>query len=75
MGRRRFDADLMATTGVPDDDLTHRREHMRHRRRVDEREQHQDKIERVHRQRTIMLRPLWSDKRSQLNGSNVSWQR
>ena len=38
---------------------------MRHRRRVDEREQHQDEIERVHRQRTIMLRPLWSDKQSQ----------
>ena len=38
---------------------------MRHRRRVDEREQHQDEIERGHRQRTIMLRPLWSDKQSQ----------
>ena len=25
----------------------------------DEREQHQDEIERVHRQRTIILRPLW----------------
>jgi hypothetical protein len=32
----------------------------------DEREQHQDEIERVHRLRTIMPRPLWSDKRSQL---------
>src|SRR5207248_2197455 len=28
-----------------------------HRRRVNEREQHQDEIERVHCQRTIMLRP------------------
>ena len=43
----------------------------RHRRRVDEREEHKDEIERVHRQRTIMLRPLSSDKRSQLSGSNV----
>ena len=40
----------------------------------DEREEHQDEIERVHRQRTIMLRPLWSDKRSPLSGSNVLWQ-
>src|SRR5712691_7475707 len=39
---------------------------MRHRRRVDEREQHRDEIERVHRQRTIMLGPLCSDKRDQL---------
>ena len=36
-----------------------------------EREQHQDEIERVHCQRTIMLGPLWSDKHSQLSGSNV----
>ena len=28
----------------------------------DQREQHQDEIERVHRQRTIMLRPPRSDK-------------
>jgi len=48
-----------------------RREQLRHRRRVHEREQHQDEIERVHRQRTIMLRPLRSDKRSQLSGRNV----
>ena len=45
--------------------------HMRHRRRVNEREQHQDEIERVHCQRTIMLRLLSSDKRGRLNGSNV----
>jgi nitric oxide reductase activation protein len=37
----------------------------------DEREQHQDEIERVHRQRAIMLRPTRSDKRSQLRGSNI----
>ncbi len=42
-----------------------------HRRRVNEREQHQNEIERVRPQRTIMLRPLSSDKRSQLSGSNV----
>ena len=36
---------------------------MRHRRGVDEREQHHDEIERVHRQRTTMRRPVWSDKR------------
>jgi hypothetical protein len=39
---------------------------MRHRRRVDEREQHQDEIERVHRERTIMPKTLWPDKRSHL---------
>jgi len=33
----------------------------------DEREQHQDEIERVHRQRTIMLRRLSSDKGSELS--------
>jgi len=31
---------------------------------VDEREQRQDEIERVHRQRTIMLGSIWSNKRS-----------
>ena len=25
----------------------------------------------MHRQRTVMLRPLWSDKRSQLSGRNI----
>jgi hypothetical protein len=39
---------------------------MRHRRRVHEREQHQNEIERLHRQRTIMLRRLCSYKRVQL---------
>jgi hypothetical protein len=37
----------------------------------DERAQHQDEIERVHRQRTIMLVARWSDKRSQPGGSTV----
>jgi hypothetical protein len=45
---------------------------MRHRRRVDEREQNQNEIERVHRQRTIMLRPRRSDERSQRSGRDVS---
>ena len=40
-----------------DDDLARRRDQMRHRRRLNEREEHQDEIERVHRQRSIMLRP------------------
>jgi len=35
----------------------------------DEREQHQDEIERVRRQRRIMLRPLCSDQRSHLSSS------
>ena len=37
----------------------------------DEREQHQDEIEGVHRQRTIMLRPLWSDKRVRLGSAYI----
>jgi hypothetical protein len=37
----------------------------------DEREEHQDEIERVHRQRTIMLRPLWSDKRIQMGSDCI----
>jgi hypothetical protein len=49
-----------------------RREEFLHRRRVHEREQHQDQIERVHRQRTIMLTPLWSNKPSQLGGRNAN---
>jgi len=44
---------------------------MRRRRRVDEREQYQDEIERVHRQCTIMLRPLSSDKPVQLGGRDI----
>ena len=51
--------------------LTSRLSHTVTRHRVNEREQNQNEIERVHRQRTIMLRPLSSDKRSQLSGSNV----
>jgi hypothetical protein len=38
----------------------------------DEREQHQDEIKGVHRQRTIMLRPPWSDKRSRLRSDAES---
>jgi hypothetical protein len=41
---------------------------MRHRRRVHQREQHQNEIEPVHRERMIMLGRLCSYKRVQLQG-------